>query len=690
MSVPILYEEDETEFINQGLGALSNAISCTVTEERNSSYELDMVYPVSGIHYNDLQISRIILAVPAEKADPQPFRIYKITKPIGGKVEVFAEHISYQLSFIPVEPFTASSCSAALEGLVNHSTEKNPFTVYTDISSNEKYTQYVPASFRSRLAGTEGSIVDVYGDGDFEFDRFQVKFLSNRGHDNGVVIEYGKNITDLKQEENIENTVTGIFPYWENNDYGKMHVVMLPEKIIETKYADNYPFHRTIPKSFADKFYEAPTEDQLREVANEYIKKNLIGVPEVSLDVSFVNLSDTEEYKDLMSEQINLCDIVTVYFPSLGVSAKAKVVTTVYDVLEDRYNSITVSSTNNKSNLAKTINDISKSLSDLPQTLASYTQAAVNYATNLINGGLGGHVVINYVNGYPSEILIMDTDSKDTAKNVIRMNYKGIGFSNNGYEGPFSTAWTIDSHFVADFITTGTLTAGLIKAGILSDVKGNSWWNMETGELHISTDTVVGDKDSTDKVATQDGVKQSIDVKAGEISTEINQKVDDSQKALQSRMDQTADSISLRVESKVSKSDYEASSKTMQDAINDKISKSELNVAENRITQNVTTQVGDQIKSATQWLDDKGVHVDTDGDTISRITGEGVSVFAKNSDGSEGQVLAKFINGESLIRDLQILGTIKMGAHRVYKMNDTEWDGTTDAGTGFMWTGGEG
>lgn len=467
MSYPVLYSETETEYKTQGLGVLSDSIGLPVTQERNGIYELEMTYPVTGIHYDKIKLSRQILAVPEYGENPQPFVIYKITKPISGKVTIYAYHIGYWLSYIPVMPFTANNCAEALQGLVDNAAESCPFTVYTDKSVIAAYNQTEPASFRSRLAGTAGGILDLYGPGEFKFDRFKVSFLAHRGEDRGVVIEYGKNLTDLKQEESIENTVTGICPFWKSSSSDNTVTVTLPEKVIESDNADKFPFKRTIVHDFSSDFQDQPTVEQLRAKAQSYVKSNLVGVPAVDLDVSFVNLADTDEYKGLASERINLCDTVTVRFPALGVETKAKVVKTVWNALADRYDSISLSSTGStRADLSKTINEIAKTAEEKPSV--SFIDAAIKYATDLINGGLGGHVITNYVNGYPSEILIMDTDSISTAKNVLRINQNGIGFSKNGYNGPFETAWTIDGNFNASIINSGEINGLLIKGGTIA------------------------------------------------------------------------------------------------------------------------------------------------------------------------------------------------------------------------------
>ena len=491
--IPILYESTETSFTSNGLGRLPDATECIVTEERNGVYELRMLYPVEGLHFSDILINRFIYAVPADGKEEQPFRIYSISKPLNGIVEINAEHNSYQLSHIPLAPFTAGSAVAAMAGLKTNAAEACPFTFWTDkeVTGNFKVTE--PASIRSMLGGTEGSILDVFGTGEYEFDHYTVKLHLHRGTDNGVTLRYGKNITDIKQEENIANTYTGVMPYWKGSgDNNEEEVVTLTEKVLHSSNASHFPYQRTIPLDMSSNFETKPTESQLRSAAQSYMTANNIGVPAVSLDVSFIALWQTEEYKEVANlERINLCDTVTVEFPTLEVSAQAKVIKTEYDVLRNRYQKLELGEarTNFTRAVASGLDANVSAMKRLPSK--SFMQKAVDHATDLITGGLGGHVVMKTnANGEPEEILIMDTDDIDTAVNVIRMNQAGIGFSTDGYDGPFSTAWTIDGHFVADFIDTGNLNASLITAGVLKDSNSNFVLDLATGQMTMKKGSI--------------------------------------------------------------------------------------------------------------------------------------------------------------------------------------------------------
>ena len=464
--IPILYDAGETAFATNGLGGLSDAITCKVTEERNGAYELEMQYPVDGRHFSDITHSRIIWAVPADGKPGQPFRIYKITKPLNGKCTIYAEHISYQLNHIPVMPFTATSCADALNQMVQHAAQDCPFEVWTDKEVDGPFTLLRPEQFRAILNGQQNSITDVYGKGEYEFDRWTVKLHLNRGTNTGVVIRYGKNLTDLKQEENIEGTITGVCPFWASNETGE--IVTLPENAIWSANADNYPYRRTRVVDFTSDFKEMPTEDQLRTRAEKYIEDNNIGIPDVNIPIKFVPLWQTENYRDLaVLERVNLCDTISVYYDKLGVTATAKVVKTVYNVLKERYDSIEVG--NAKTTLASTISQMGETITNQTQNAVSSLRSWVSYQSQLITGGLGGYITFVYnQDGTPAELLVMDQPSIGSAVNLIRMNNGGIAFSNNGYNGPFVSAWTIDGSFSADFVRTGTMVANRIRGGTLT------------------------------------------------------------------------------------------------------------------------------------------------------------------------------------------------------------------------------
>jgi phage minor structural protein len=472
---PVLYESTESTFETNGLGVLSDTISCQVVEERNGIFEITLEYPLTGIHYQEIKQRRIIFIKPNPYEDPQPFRIYRITKPLSGKITVYAQHISYDLSGVPVSPFSSGSVTGALSGLKTNAAVTNPFSFWTDKTSTGDFAVTAPTSTRTLLGGSDGSILDVFG-GEYKFDRWTVRLYNSRGKNSGVSIRYGKNLMDLQQDENISNVVTGIYPYWLSSE-GEL--TELPEKIVNAP--GTYDFTRISAIDFSGDFEEAPTEEQLRDRANDYISSNNVGVPTVSITVEFQPLEQTEEYKDIaLLERVNLCDTVNVEYSELGVSATAKCVKTTYDALKDKYISIELGDA--KTNIADTIIQQQQEINEKPSV--SFLEQAVINATNWITGNKGGYVIFQRnADGQPYEILIMDTPDINTATKVWRWNNGGLGYSSNGYEGPFATAITQDGAIVANFITTGTLQANLIKSGIIQSRDGRAYFNLDTGQI---------------------------------------------------------------------------------------------------------------------------------------------------------------------------------------------------------------
>ena len=513
--IPILYSKAETvaQLVadkTNGVGRLADATSCKVQEDRNGAFTLSMTYPISGIHYADIVIGGCIKAKPNELADPQLFRIYHISKPLNGMVTIDAQHLSYDLSKAVVKPFSAKGITAVTSGMISNMIGGIGFSFSSDINNGDsQFTNDHPQSFRALLGGQEGSVLDVFG-GEYEFNNEKVILHAHRGSDNGVVIRYGKNLTSVQQDENIESTYTAVYPYVLNSDQETI------AGDLQTVVSTSEP--KILALDLSSEFKEedgTPTAAQINAKAQKYIKANNIGVPKVSLDVSFVQLWQTQEYKEIAPlERVSLCDTVTVKYEKLGVDAKAKVITTVYDVLAERYDSITLGDA--KSSLASTIAAAPEREAIEKQT-SSDLERAVTRATNLITGQKGGHVVIKSdANGKPQELLIMDTEDEATATKVWRWNLSGLGYSSKGINGEYGTAITQDGAIVADYITTGDLNAQVITTGILKDRKGNNYWNLDTGDFRLKAIT---NYSTTEEMSA--AIKASSDKNAAELSNFI-------------------------------------------------------------------------------------------------------------------------------------------------------------------------
>lgn len=509
--IPVLYKADATNFASYGIGALPDTISCEVTEERNGAYECVVKYPVTGMNYSEIKRERIIKAKPSDTGSPQAFRIYRVTTPINGIVKICAQHISYDLAAIatPQWESTPITPQLAIEEVFDNALTPHRFTFQTDYTEAKAFAVSKPKSLRAVLGGEEGSVLSLWG-GEFEWDNFKVIHHQGRGHNNGVVIEYGKNLTKFEHDSDISDVYTDLLPYAVTEDEeGNETVITLAEQILQIGKT-TLSQRKTLIKDFTDSFDidAVITEDLLREKAQKYLENNPLGIETPTLTISFEALWKQPEYAAVL-ERVALCDTVTVRHSELGISEHVKVIKTVYDTLAEKYVSITLGSA--KASLLSTISDTAQSVDNIVQKVdrfPSLMQSAINSATKLITGQKGGYVVLHGdETGQPYELLVLDSPNIADAVNVWRWNVGGLGFSSNGYNGPYETAITSDGQIVADFITSGSLVANIIKAGVLSSVDGSSYWNLETGEVvlraYATTETVEETNSRIDEIEEQ-------------------------------------------------------------------------------------------------------------------------------------------------------------------------------------------
>lgn len=362
------------------------------------------------------------------------------------------------------------------------------YQFWTDIQTVADFAVAVPGSLRSLLGGVEGSVLDVYG-GEYEWDNTTVKLHSQRGTDRGVTIRYGKNLTDLTQEESCAEVYTGVYPYWVDSDGNVTQITGNPVVNVPD---GQYNFVRVLTLDVSQDIKEQPTAAQLRQAALDYIAANKVGVPKVSLTLSFAQLEQAAEYADkALLERVCLCDTVHVQFAKLGVSADASCIKTVYDVLLERYDSVELGDV--RSSLANTVADMGKTVQSTVNKTRSDLERAIDRATQLITGNLGGYVVLHSSTGAdePDEILVMDKPEIEKATKVWRWNLAGWGYSSSGYGGPYRLAATMDGAINADFITTGTMSANLIRGGVLQSTNGKFVSNLDTGVTTFNGGLVV-------------------------------------------------------------------------------------------------------------------------------------------------------------------------------------------------------
>ena len=330
--IPILYDINETAFTSNGIGRLRDCISCTVTEERNGIYECDFEYPVNGANYELIQIGRIISVTHDDTGNVQPFDIVSFSKPIDGVVTFHCTHISYRQSYMTVTGTNINSLSAAFT-LFGTAQPTNPFTYTTDKTSTGYLgcADGIPRTVRQMLGGIEGSILDAYG-GEYEWNRWNVILHSARGTVRDFSIRYGVNMLEYNDEVDSQGAYSSCIPYWANGD----DIVIASRT--DSDGATPTGRGETVPLDLTERFENKPTTTQLKNTAKSYMNSNNSYLAGQTINVSFVRLQDMGEYADFQNLlTCQLCDTINVIFPDYQTSGMFKIVKTVWNVLESRF-----------------------------------------------------------------------------------------------------------------------------------------------------------------------------------------------------------------------------------------------------------------------------------------------------------------------------------------------------------------
>lgn len=362
--IPVLYRGDATNFNNNGYGGLSDTKSCVVTEELNGGYTLTMKYPKTGLHSELIQPRNLIKVAVDTRAKTnrftqQVFRINKITDSLtGNDMTIEAQHISYDLSGIPMPSFGATGISNILAKFKNESlADVNNFIFTTDITNTtSEFRTEVPRSIRSCMGGEEGSVLQIFKC-EYQYDNFYVNFLRRRGSDNGVRIEYGKNLESFVNVKTTDNCYNGTVAYWYKDN---VLVQILQQYDVYDPESKNIDFYaeRYLILDCTDKFEEEPTQTELNDYVTQYASDNHLGYTHLnSMTVKFIPLWQTEEYKDVaVLETVELGDTVHVVYDRHDY--ELRVIKTQFDVLNERFLQIELGT--KKASMNQTIQNIAK------------------------------------------------------------------------------------------------------------------------------------------------------------------------------------------------------------------------------------------------------------------------------------------------------------------------------------------
>ena len=395
---PILFNKNEQSFETYGLGEL-NVTKGTVTRERNRNYTLYAEIPVNDPMVASLEKEMKLKADAGLRTKNQTFEISRIVKDSSNIVKIYGQHISHKLEYMVLRNATAFNGSAfsALSIWRGALIGDLRFDVWSDIQTTGKGVFDISKmeNARQALGGVEGSILDIYG-GEYEFDNMTVRLHKQLGRTAPTVLEYGRNILSAESDETIENSYTSVLPfatYTPDKPEGDTSdnqpdpvTVTLPENYVDSKYKALYAHRRIKVVDFSSEFKsdskskDIPTPDKLRKIATDYMERNAIGKPKINIKIEYADLAKTLDYADNgWIEELELCDIVPIYYPQIGLTDEtAKVTTITYDFVNERNESVEFGDIGTnvratmQSGLAGKVDDIAKAQQNFENSLPDY------------------------------------------------------------------------------------------------------------------------------------------------------------------------------------------------------------------------------------------------------------------------------------------------------------------------------
>lgn len=359
---PILYSKNETRFDTYGLGEI-DALKGNATRERNGNYSAYLEYPASGPLASVFEKEMKFKADAGTRTKNQTFEIVRIVKDSSSTIKIYAQHISHKLEYMSVRHGVKVSGTAdlALKTWARNLVGDYHFDTWSDIDTVFPITFLIDKMENARLAlgGVEGSILDIWG-GEYEFDNQTVRLHKRLGRRAPTVLEYGRNILSAESDESIESAYTSVVPfatYTPESQEGDSRqqdpvLVTIPESYVDSKYVSMYANRRIKVVDFSSEFKDEgtgeskkkgiPTPEKLKALAIKYMENNRIGAPKINTKIEYVDLAQTLDYAERgWIEELELCDIVPVYYPEIGITEDdAKVTKVVYDFLNDRNESV--------------------------------------------------------------------------------------------------------------------------------------------------------------------------------------------------------------------------------------------------------------------------------------------------------------------------------------------------------------
>ena len=490
--IPVIFKPGEKDFTTNGLGRLIDATRCEITEEANGKYELEMDYPAISRFSDYFENGYQIKAKPNDLEEYHIFEIKQTFKDtFTNSIVIYAQSRTYKLGNRQVRLVTVDNRngSEAMKLIEQNMDEPCDIKLHSDINTASS-TIFEARNVLNCIAGEQGSLLQYWG-GEIKREPFKLSLLRRRGRDNVGTVRYGKDLKGLTIKFDWQSIVTKVLPFAELQSGADGTSQRIYGNAVKSEYITKYP------DVYAQ--YVQFTEDQgvkdlssLNKVAGKYFTTLYPGSdkPKVSIELEIEKLTDSEEAKEFAKmRNYNLFDTFTVYHKFYDIDIQTKVTGIVYDALAEKTIKITAGDIQ-VAFYKQQSQDFQEAINTL--TKKAYMSNFIDYITDLINGVKGGSI-LQYPKNRPHTLYFMDTDSTDTAKNVIAINNQGIGFSTTGWKGPFRNAWTIDGILNADFIRAGKIRSDIFETSfnaygdILRLVNGAlQAWNGKTKIMELT------------------------------------------------------------------------------------------------------------------------------------------------------------------------------------------------------------
>ena len=465
--IPVIFKPGEKDFTTNGLGRLIDATRCEITEEANGKYELEMDYPAISRFSDYFENGYQIKAKPNDLEEYHIFEIKQTFKDtFTNSIVIYAQSRTYKLGNRQVRLVTVDNRngSEAMKLIEQNMDEPCDIKLHSDINTASS-TIFEARNVLNCIAGEQGSLLQYWG-GEIKREPFKLSLLRRRGRDNVGTVRYGKDLKGLTIKFDWQSIVTKVLPFAELQSGADGTSQRIYGNAVKSEYISKYP------DVYAQ--YIQFTEDQgvkdiasLNKVASKYFTTLYPGSdkPKVSIELEIEKLTDSEEAKEFAKmRNYNLFDTFTVYHKLYDIDIQTKVTGIVYDALAEKTIKITAGDIQ-VAFYKQQSQDFQEAIKTL--TKKEYMSDFVDYITDLINGVEGGSI-LQYPKNRPNTHYYLDTESTDTAKDVIAINNKGIGFSRTGWKGPFKNAWGINGVLNADFIGAGKIKSNIFETSFNS------------------------------------------------------------------------------------------------------------------------------------------------------------------------------------------------------------------------------